>query len=98
MLRRIRKKIIYNKDVSPKGTVDHVDIGDATHIDCSGCSNLKRLPEWENVVSVDCSHCPRLTQLPCWEKVKFVCCYNCFDLTQLPDWEKVTRVYYNSIT
>jgi hypothetical protein len=68
------------------GSVDHIDIGDNTEIDCSGCTGITHLPLWPNVIEVHCNGCTGLTQLPLWPNVIIIDCYDCTGLTQLPLW------------
>jgi len=51
------------------GQIDHVDIGDATVVDCSNCTSLTELPLWPNVTKVWCNNCPSLTELPLWPNI-----------------------------
>ena len=75
------------------GSIDHIDIGNSTGIDCSHCKDLITLPNWPNVTYVNCCNCPNLTFLPNWQNVTHVICCNCPNLTFLPNWENVTYIY-----
>ena len=75
------------------GRIDHVDIGDATIVDCTNCTSLTELPLWPNVTEVWCTNCPSLTELPLWSNVTEVWCYNCPSLTELPLWSNIMKVW-----
>jgi len=85
------KFVVKNTSVR-NGRIDHVDIGDATIVDCTNCTSLTELPLWPNVTEVWCTNCPSLTELPLWSNVTEVWCYNCPSLTELPLWPNVTKV------
>ena len=86
------KFVVKNTSIR-NGLIDHVDIGDATVVDCSNCTSLTKLPLWPNVMVVDCTNCFSLTELPLWPDVTQVWCYNCSLLTELPLWPNDTKVY-----
>jgi Leucine-rich repeat (LRR) protein len=84
-------------DVSPEGTIDHIDVESATDIVCVGL-NLTKLPNWPNVISINCSN-NQLTELPNWQNVtSVVCSHN--SLTELPNWAFITKVHcsHNRLT
>ena len=76
-----------------EGKIDHIDIGNATKIDCYGCTSLIELPNWYKVTVVNCSGCTSLTSLPNWPNVIQVSCWGCTSLTSLPNWPKVIELY-----
>ena len=76
--------------VSQEGTVDHINIGDATTIIIYDCS-VKKLPNWPNVREVGCYGCSNLTELPNWPNVQKVY-FPGNQLTELPNWRNVQIV------
>ena len=91
------KFVVKNTSVI-NGRIDHVDIGDATFIDCSCCPSLTELPLWPNVNKVCCINCPLLAELPLWPNVTIVYCANCFSLTELPLWPNIIKVWCTNCT
>ena len=88
------KFVVKNTSIR-NGRIDHVDIGDATVVDCTNCPLLTELPLWPNVTKVDCTNCPLLAELPLWPNVTEVWCSDCTSLTELPLWSNVTEVHSN---
>ena len=85
------KFVVKNTSVR-NGRIDHVDIGDATIVNCSYCPSLTELPLWPNVTDVYCRRCTSLTKLPPWPNVTDVYCSGCPSLTELSLWPNVTIV------
>ncbi len=77
------------------GTIEHIDIGDSTTVNCKNCWYLTKLPLWPNVTHVICSGCVGLTELPLWPKIIRLDANHCTNLTELPLWSEVATVYCN---
>src|SRR6478609_4355427 len=77
--------------ISEEGTIDHIDIGDATTIYCGGFMSIKKLPNWPKVKKVYCYN-NQITDLPVWPLVEEVYCEN-NQLTELPNWSKVRKIF-----
>ncbi len=61
-------------------------------VNCCNWSELKSLPNWQNIEEVNCSDCPNLKSLPNWQNIEDVRCSWCPELEELPNWQNIKTV------